>query len=262
MSSKNKVFIDPSLARGLANGAVRSAIERDDELLRKVKTDNATGVMPRGRAAAFRHGVDLERRKALSAIVLDQPIGRALGKKSDQHLLAIWDALDTKSGLGLGMLWLRSRDFSAVDYAPMLISRHACERIFQRLESTDVRVLEGELRSSTKLAIRLWAAMTRSDVERMLRLDRGVLLPTRHGALIVKRDDKMAVKPHLIATTWVSTDQLRPEQTQDLDALVEGFLQCRDGEDHVIGRLAIPMENWAEITAMMEAYGRTQSMRF
>lgn len=257
-----KVFVDPSLARGLAKDAVRSAVDRDEELLRQVKADKRTGVRPKGRAAAFRHGVDLVRRRSGTAIAFEKQIGTGIGKKSDQHIIAIWDAVDTERNLALGMMWLRARDFTAVDYAPLLVSRHACERIFQRLGSTDRSQLEAELRSATMLAVRLWTRMTRADVSEALSQESGVMVPTRSGALFVKRDSTKLYKPHLLATTWVSADQLKPDQIRQLDDISRGILEWRDATSGLVTKLAIPVENWDEITAQIEIYGRTQSMRY
>lgn len=251
--------IDPSLARGLAKGAVRSAVSRDKAVANAVRRAGGYETAPKSRGAAYRRAVEHYRHRSLGGLVHEVQIGTGTGKKQDAHLLVIWDATDDVTRLGLGVMWLRARDLTAVDYTPLIVSQHACERIFQRLGTTDLQALEIELASATMPALCIWSVMTLPAVSVALDRDEGVLLPTVNGALTLRRYDGAAAKPHLVATTWLGSEILKEDQRNKLRGLASGILQC--GPAASTTDVQLPRDPWPAITDLLQCYGRSRSLQ-
>lgn len=252
-------YVDPSLARGLAKGAVRSAVSRDKAVANAVRRAGGYETAPKSRGAAYRRAVEHYRHRSLGGLVHEVQIGTGTGKKQDAHLLVVWDATDDVARLGLGVMWLRARDLTAVDYSPLIVSQHACERVFERLRTTDLQALEAELISATMPALQIFSVMTLAAVSAALDRDESVLLPTVNGALALRRYDGAAVKPHLVATTWLGSESLKADQRARLQALDSGTLACGPAASPT--EIRLPRNPWPAITDLMQCYGRSRSLQ-
>lgn len=252
-------YIDKSLARGLAKSAVRGAVSRDKAVANVVRRAGGYETAPKSRGAAYRRAVEHYRLRSFGGLVHEVQIGTGTGKKQDSHLLVIWDATDDVTRLGLGVMWLRARDLKAVDYSPLIISQHACERVFERLGTTDLEALEAELVSATLPALQIWSVMTLPAVSAALDRDESVLLPTVNGALTLRRYDGAVVKPHLVATTWIGSEDLKADQRTRLQALDSGILHC--GPDASRTDVRLPRDPWQTITELMQCHGRSRSLQ-
>ena len=79
----------------------------------------------------------------------------------------------------------------------------------------------------------------------MLQGSSQVILPTKNGALVVKRAEEMAVKPHLVAVTWGSSAQLYPDQRRFVESLPAMLVS----------------DPWHQAAFLAEMYGRVSSPR-
>lgn len=89
--------------------------------------------------------------------------------------------------------WLRYR-----------VAQHALERLQQRKAGVamNVDVFVDEFGVSMPVILKLSATATSGEAPK------NVIVPTQHGALLTTLDDECAY----LGTTWVATEQLRPEQ--------------------------------------------------
>ena len=189
-------------------------------------------------------------------IVLEHRVGSGMGRKSDQHVFVTLDSLAAERYFGIGMFWLRARDFSIVDFSPLKVSQHACESIFQRLGTTQMVSLEAELTTAIGVLIRLWSQSTRPEVDRLLRAQ-AVLVPTTNGALFVSKDAEKIEKPHLIAKTWVDSKKLGPDQLKAMERIANDQLTTAvDKYGNAIATIGLPADPWPEATMLMAEFGR------
>ena len=238
---------------------MREAVSRDKFVAEAIRRTGGYDSPPKSRGAAYRRAVEHYMHRSLGGLVHEVQIGTGTGKKQDSHLLVMWDATDDVTHLGLGVMWLRARDLKAIDFSPLIVSQHACERVFERLGTTDLAALEAELASATMPALQIWAVMTQPEVSAALEHDESVLLPTVNGALVLRRYDRAAVKPHLVAATWLGYDSLKTDQRAKLQALRSGILQC--GPAGSATQVQLPKEPWPEVAALTACYGRSRPLQ-
>jgi hypothetical protein len=208
--------IDPSLARGLARSLVRETQADVDTRLARVFTRLTAADVPKGRAARYRMILNQYRTFMRAGLIVDRAIGTGIGKKSDQHIFASWDTSASSPVVVLAVCLMRARDFSMVPRALLIVTQHATERLFQRLHTTDPKAVRAELQGVDRLvaAVSLGLPFLAPLVPALL-MD-GLLVPTRSGALstIYSPEDGT-----LVATTWLSNDQLGARQLEVTHAL-------------------------------------------
>lgn len=250
-------YIDKSLARGLARGIVRETEAQDRDVAKAALSKRNRLPAPKSLAGFYRRAVSTYRDRSAGGLVAERQFGSGRGRKDDEHLFVIWDAVEYEGRLGLGVLWLQAALLMAIDYTPLILSQHACERLFQRLGTRDRAAVRSELSSCTMLALRLWAGMRQPDISAELENGRSVLLPTKSGGLFVERHGQMAYKPHLVATTWIDTLDVRPDQRAQMNELAtDRFIRDRAGV-----RIQLPTDLWGGAKMNLSMYGRKQALR-
>lgn len=249
--------IDPSLARGLARGIVRETEAQDRDVAKAALAKRNRLPPPTTPAGFYRRAVSIYRDRSAGGLVGERQFGSGRGKKGDEHFFVMWDAVADEGRLGLGVLWLRHLTSTVVDYSPLILSQHACERLFQRLGTTDRNAVRSELRSCTTPLLRLWAGMRQPEIAAELENGRSVLLPTKSGGLFVERHGKTAIKPHLAGTTWIDDEKLRPDQRYAMKAMADKSLLIGAAGNHI----PVPADYWPEAKMNMSMYGREREMR-
>jgi hypothetical protein len=208
--------IDPSLARGLARSLVRESQVDIDERLTRLFARLTAADVPQGRAARYRFILNQYRTFMRAGLFLDRAIGTGIGKKSDQHLFATWDTSASSPVMVLTVCLMRARDFTILPRALLILSQHATERLFQRLGTMKSEIVRAELEGVDRLIAALSLGLPFLAPLVPALLTNGLLIPTRSGALatIYSPDDGT-----LVATTWLTSEQLGARQTEVVAAL-------------------------------------------
>lgn len=180
------ITADESLARGLANRAIREAAALDEA--------QALSAFPKplharkGLRSLYRIHCNAIRKAFDGSIVCERGAGH--GKRVETQFY-IWGAENDRIVLRLISVPFRPIPFPILTF--LEVTRHATERVFERLNTTDVYAVQQELTPCALLSI--WLLYSQYSVKDAIR---GVDVTTPNGKAIMNRRDREPWK----VVTW------------------------------------------------------------
>jgi len=155
------------------------------------------------RAAAYRAlRTWLERAIPRELQIMTLRIGRQTGlEKSSAFFMFHWAPNPDRQWMSVLVSWVDARRANFEEGILLEVSRHALVRLFQRMKTTDARVV---LEEAGEAITRYWEV---SPIHRQALGRADILVPTQRGALAIGRDDDS--QKGCVAKTWISDTRMQ-----------------------------------------------------
>jgi hypothetical protein len=187
------VTVDPSLARGLVNRAYREGFSHYSKQVAAVAAKYRPYSQRKGsRYKAWRKAL---REGLADYIILEQTVGSG---KQECTLFTTWANDGTKLYAELIVLLRKNPEPQFQIF--LVVSRHAAERVFERLNSTQISCLEPELLPCVIAAMGLFGEGIDPD-----QYPNGVEVETLNGMAVLRRDSDT---PWTVVT-WIADKKPR-----------------------------------------------------